>query len=89
MKASKKIKTSISLRPETLEKLQEIAAADDRSVSYLLEKFAEKLVLAEESGKAQSPGAAPAAGGFASNLVEPHKLPTPQPDLKKRQHHAK
>jgi hypothetical protein len=42
-----KIKTSVSLSRETLTKIREIADADDRSVSYMIEKYAERICAQE------------------------------------------
>jgi len=38
----KKVKTSISLRPQTLEELKRIARRENRSVSNLIEHFLEE-----------------------------------------------
>lgn len=84
MSTVKKIKTSISLSESTLQGLKQIAEAEDRSVSYILEKFAERLVIQEEPGKSdQNHDAAPVGGGGANeqegrlHVIPTQKYPKP------------
>jgi len=46
-----KVKTSVSISPKALEMLKEIARRDDRSVSYVLEKFIEHTARQLQLGK--------------------------------------
>jgi hypothetical protein len=48
-----KVKTSVSISEKSLAAIRKIAARDDRSVSYVIEKFIEQKIqeLPEESGE--------------------------------------
>lgn len=87
MPTAKKVKTSVSLSEDTIEKLRIIAAADDRSVSYIIEKFAEKLVAQEETKKfgtsTPSPDAVPPGDGGAYHPEVQPAMKYPKPARRK------
>jgi hypothetical protein len=47
----KKIKTSVCISPKALRIIKQIATREDRSVSYVLERFMEQMARSLEHGK--------------------------------------